>query len=54
MEGGLDSLLGGRRDICQRMRVDKRGRDDARYRSKSLVRYIYEADGIVIEARERE
>ena len=47
LEGRLDSLLGGQRDLRQRLRVDKRERKNSRYKSKSLVRYIDEADGIV-------
>ena len=47
LEGRLDSLLGGQRDLRQRLRADKRERKNSRYKSKSLVRYIDEADGIV-------
>ena len=38
LEGRLYYLLGGRRDIRQRLRAAERERDDARERSKSLVR----------------
>ena len=36
--GGVDSLLGGWRDLRQRLRVDERDRGDARYKAESLVR----------------
>ena len=38
LEGRLDSLLGGRRDLKQRLRADERERDDARYKARSIVR----------------
>ena len=40
LEGRLDSLLGGWRDLMQRLREDKRKRDDSRDRAESLVRNI--------------
>ena len=36
------------------LRADKRKSEDSMDKAKSLIRYIYEADGIVREARERE
>ena len=52
LEGRLDYLLGGQRDIMQRLREDEREMDDVRDKSELPVRYIDEADGIVREARE--
>ena len=52
LEERLDYLLGGQRDIMQRLREDEREMDDVRDKSELPVRYIDEADGIVREARE--
>ena len=49
-KGRLDYLLGGRRDIRQRLRVAERERENSREREECIVRYIYEADGIVRES----
>ena len=38
LEGRIDSLLEGWRDIMQRLMEDKRESDDARERDESLVR----------------
>ena len=38
LDGGLDSLLGRRRDLSQRPRAADRERDDSRERDESLVR----------------
>ena len=54
LEGRLDSLLGGRRDLRQRPRAAERERDNARDRAESMVRKIDEAEGMAIEERDRE
>ena len=54
LEGRLDSLLGGRRDLRQRPRAAERERDNARDRAELLVRKIDEAEGMAIEERDRE
>ena len=38
LEGGLNYLLGQRRDLRKRTREDERERDDARERAELLVR----------------
>ena len=45
MDGRLNSLLGVRRDISQRLRLDEREKGDARDRAESLLRKIDEAWG---------
>ena len=45
LEGRIDSMLGGRRDLRQRLRADKRYNTTENI--ASLVRYIYESHGIV-------
>ena len=38
MEGSLDSMLGGRRDLRQRLRLEKRETENATNKAKSLTR----------------
>ena len=52
-EGRFYSLLGGLRDHRQRPRATKRESDNIRDRAENIVRNINEAEGMVIEARER-
>ena len=46
MEGSIDCLLKGLRDLRQRLRADKRDGVDARDKAELLVRYIDEAGGL--------
>ena len=54
LEGVLNSLLGGRRDLRQRLREPGRERGNARHRAESLLRKIDEAKRMVREARDSE
>ena len=51
MEGRIDSLLWGRRDLCQWLREVERERDDARDKDRSPIRQVKEAEGTTREAR---
>ena len=54
MEGRIDSLLMGQRDICHRLREAKMEKDDTRESYDSLVRQVVEVEGMVICAMDRE
>ena len=51
LEGRFNYLLGGRRDLRQRLRADERERDDARDKYRSPIRQVKEAEGTTREAR---
>ena len=53
LRGSLNYLLGGRRDIWQRLRASNGERYDTRDRGESIVRNINEAKGMVIESMEK-
>ena len=51
LEGMFNSLLGGWRDLMQRLRAAERQMNNTRDRSELIVRNIYKAKGMVREAR---
>ena len=52
--GRINYLLGGRRDLIQRLRAVEKERYDDRERVELLVRNINEDGGVLRETRERE
>ena len=47
MEGRIDYLLEGRRDLRQRMRASERKRCNTRDRDELLIRKIYKSEGMM-------